>query len=156
MCWLQARTSALGTVIEPMIFSPLEWRYCMSLLSGPGELCFWLQTSATLTLMQHSLECLTVVPSPQVLSLNHTAISSENLWCCCYWVSQSCPTLCDPMDCSTPGFSSLSPGACSNSSPSSQWCHPTISSSVLPFSLAFSLSQHQGLFQWVGCSHQVA
>ena len=29
---------------------------------------------------------------------------------------------------------SLSPGACSNSCPSSRWCHPTISSSVIPFS----------------------
>ena len=29
---------------------------------------------------------------------------------------------------------SPSPGACSNSCPSSQWCHPTISSSVIPFS----------------------
>ena len=29
---------------------------------------------------------------------------------------------------------SLSPGACSNSCPLSQWCHPTISSSVTPFS----------------------
>ena len=29
---------------------------------------------------------------------------------------------------------SLSPGACSNSYPLSQWCHPTISSSVAPFS----------------------
>ena len=47
-------------------------------------------------------------------------------------VSQSCPTLCDPMDCSTPGFPV--PGAYSNSCPSSQWCHPTISSSVVPFS----------------------
>ena len=28
---------------------------------------------------------------------------------------------------------SLSPWACSNSCPSSQWCHPTISSSVVPF-----------------------
>ena len=26
------------------------------------------------------------------------------------------------------------PGACSNSCPSSRWCHPTISSSVVPFS----------------------
>ena len=26
------------------------------------------------------------------------------------------------------------PGACSNSCPSSQWCHPTISSTVVPFS----------------------
>ena len=29
---------------------------------------------------------------------------------------------------------SLSPGVCSNSRPSSQWCHPTVSSSVVPFS----------------------
>ena len=30
-------------------------------------------------------------------------------------------------------YSSLSPGVCSNSRPLSQWCHPTISSSVTPF-----------------------
>ena len=29
---------------------------------------------------------------------------------------------------------SLSPRVCSNSHPLSQWCHPTISSSVIPFS----------------------
>ena len=29
---------------------------------------------------------------------------------------------------------SPTPGACSNSCPSNQWCHPTISSSVVPFS----------------------
>ena len=29
---------------------------------------------------------------------------------------------------------SLSPGVCSNSCPSSRWCHPTISCSVVPFS----------------------
>ena len=29
---------------------------------------------------------------------------------------------------------SLSPGVCSNSCPLSQWCHPTISPSVVPFS----------------------
>ena len=44
---------------------------------------------------------------------------------------------------------SLSPGVCSNSCPSSRWCHPTIS-------FSFDLSQHQGLFQWVGSLHQVA
>ena len=37
------------------------------------------------------------------------------------------------------------PGACSNSCPLSQWCHPTISSFVAP-SPALSLSQHRGLF----------
>ena len=51
-------------------------------------------------------------------------------------VTQSCPTLCDRMDCSTPAFSVLSPTprAYSDSCPLSRWCHPTISSSVVPFS----------------------
>ena len=44
----------------------------------------------------------------------------------------------------------------SNSSPLSQWCHPTISSSVVPFSSYLQFSQHQGLFQWVSSSHHVA
>ena len=124
----------------------------------------------------------------------------------CYSVAQSCPTLCDPRDCSTPGFPvlhyllefaklmsivsvmlsnhfilchpllllpsifprikvfsnallllfshqvmsnssqphwlqhtslhcpSVSPGICSDSCALSQWFHPTISSSVVPFS----------------------
>ena len=34
--------------------------------------------------------------------------------------------------------------------------HPTISSSVIPSPPAFNLSQHEGLFQWVSSSHQVA
>ena len=50
---------------------------------------------------------------------------------------------------------SPTPRACSNSCPLSQWCHPNISSSVVPFSCLQSF-QHQGLFQWVGSLHQVA
>ena len=51
-------------------------------------------------------------------------------------VSQSCPTLCDPHGLPLARFpcSSPSPGACSKSCPSSQWCHPTISSSLILFS----------------------
>ena len=53
----------------------------------------------------------------------------------CCSVAQSCLSLCDPMDCSTPGFPVLHFLPClSNSCPSSWWCHPTISSSVTPFS----------------------
>ena len=44
----------------------------------------------------------------------------------------------------------------SNSCPSSQWCHPAISSSVVPFSSCPNPSQHQCLFQWVNSSHEVA
>ena len=51
---------------------------------------------------------------------------------------------------------SPTPRTYSNSCPLIQWCHPTISSSVIPLLLAFNLSQHQGLFQWVSSSHQVA
>ena len=63
-------------------------------------------------------------------------------------VQSPCPTLCDPTDCSTPGFHVLLPstGACSNSCPLSRLCHPTISSSVVPSPPTFNLSQHQGLF----------
>ena len=50
-------------------------------------------------------------------------------------VAHSCLTLCNPMGCSTtrPPCPSPAPGACSNSCPLSQWCHPTISSSVILF-----------------------
>ena len=51
---------------------------------------------------------------------------------------------------------SLSPGVCSNSCPLSWWCHPTISSLSTPSPPSLNLSQHQGLFQWVSPSYQVA
>ena len=62
-------------------------------------------------------------------------------WCCCS-VTQSCPSLCNPVDCSMPGrlpCPSLSPGVCSDSCPLNWWCHPTISSSVTSFSCPQSL-----------------
>ena len=41
---------------------------------------------------------------------------------------------------------SSTPGACSNSCPSSQWCHPTISFSVVPFSSHLQSSPASGSF----------
>jgi len=41
---------------------------------------------------------------------------------------------------------SLSPGVCSNSCPSSRWCHPTISSSVVPFSSCLQSFPESGSF----------
>ena len=50
-------------------------------------------------------------------------------------VAQSCPTLCDSMNCSTRlPCPSPTPRAFSNSCPSPWWCHPTISSSVVTLS----------------------
>ena len=41
---------------------------------------------------------------------------------------------------------SPTPGACSNSCPSRQWCYPTISSSVIPFSSHFQYFPASGSF----------
>ena len=48
-----------------------------------------------------------------------------------------------------PPCPSPTPGVHSDSRPSSQWCHPAISSSVIPSPPAPNPSQHQSLFQWV-------
>ena len=61
------------------------------------------------------------------------------VWKLCCSVAKSGPTLCDPKDYRVPGFPgpSPSPGVCSNSCPLSWWCHPTVSSSITPFSSIF-------------------
>ena len=62
-------------------------------------------------------------------------------------VTQSCPTLCDPMDCNTClPCPSPTPRAYSNSCPLSWWCHPTISSSVIAFSSCLQSFPTSGSF----------
>ena len=76
----------------------------------------------------------------------------------CCSVTKSCLTFCDPMDCSMPGFPVLHylpkvaqihvhwvSDAIQPSHPLLPPCPPTL-----------NLSQHQGLLQWVGSSHQMA
>ena len=69
-------------------------------------------------------------------------------------VAQSCPTLCDPMNCSTPGLPvhhQLLELAQTHVrvGDAIQPSHPLSSTSPL----AFNISQHQGLFQRVSFSH---
>ena len=88
----------------------------------------------------------------------------ETIDCCCFQppvhfcsVAQSCPTLCNPMDCSTPGFPvhhqlpELTQTHVHRVGDTIQPFHPLLS----PSPPAFNLSQHQGLFHWV-TSHQAA
>ena len=74
-----------------------------------------------------------------------------NIYCCCCSVAQSCPTLCDSMDCSMPGlpvphhlleFAQVHVHCIGDPI---QPSHPL----MLPSHSALNLSQHQGLFQWV-------
>ena len=55
-----------------------------------------------------------------------------------------------------PSCPSPTPRVYSNSCPSYRWCHLTISSSVVASPPAPNPSQHQGLFQWVNSSREVA
>ena len=81
-------------------------------------------------------------------------------------VAQLCPTLCNPVDCSMLGHPmqharapcpSPTPGAYSNSCPLvGWWCHPTISSSVVPFSSCLQSFPASGSSQVSQLSHQVA
>ena len=48
------------------------------------------------------------------------------------------------------------PGVHSDSRPSSRWCHPAISSSVVPFSSCPQSLPASELFQWVNSLHEVA
>ena len=73
-------------------------------------------------------------------------------------VTQLRATVCDPMDCSMPGLpvhhqlAEFTQTHVHWDSDTIQPSHPLSS----PSPLAFNLSQHQGLFQWVTSSHQAA
>ena len=73
-------------------------------------------------------------------------------------IAQSCPTLCDPMNCSTPGLPvhhqlpEFTQTHVHRVGDAIQPSHPLSSPSLL----TFSLYQHQGLFQWISSLHQVA
>ena len=63
-------------------------------------------------------------------------------------VAQSCPTLCDPTDCSTPGLPLHHQlPEFTHSCPLSLWCRSTISSSVIPFSPCLQSFPASGSFQ---------
>ena len=73
-------------------------------------------------------------------------------------VTELCPALCYPTDCSMPGlpvhhqFPEFTQTHVRWAGDAIQPSHPLSS----PSPPAFNLSQHQGLFKWVSSSHQVA
>ena len=73
-------------------------------------------------------------------------------------VTQSYLTLCDPMDCSTPGFP-VYHQFLESTQTHVHWVGDAIQPShplSFPSPPAFNLSQQQGLFKWVSSLHQVA
>ena len=73
-------------------------------------------------------------------------------------LTQSCPTLCDPMNCSTPGFPvhhQLPEFIQTHVHRVGDAIHPSHPLSF-PSPPALNPSQHRSLFQWVNSSHEVA
>ena len=115
------------------VLLPEKFRGWMSLVGyspwdckelGTTEQLHWLTRLQTKTKLTFLLE---------IFPFNSVQFSS---------VSQSCPNLCDPMDSSTPGLPVHYPNSC----PSSWWCHPIISSSVVPFSSCLQSFPASGSF----------
>ena len=132
-------------------------------IKGQGEnFMHWWSRICTLTLFQNL--CLLIITYClsysinlrngifSTISVNNDAISLFSS------VAQLCSTLCDPMDCSTPGFPvhhKLPEPAQAHVHRAGDAIEPSYPLSS-PSPPAFNLSQHQGLFQGVSSLHQVA
>ena len=97
--------------------------------------------------------------SPLVTVSWFSILVSLFLFCCwCCPVAKSCLTLCNPMNCSMPGFCVLR-YLLEFAQTRIHWVSGAIwpSHSLSPSSpFTFTLSQHQDLFLWTSSSHKVA
>ena len=98
------------------------------------------------------------IPTLYILNLQMLYIDSISINLQFSSVAQSCPTLWDPMDCSKIGLP-----VCHQLPEFTQIHVHQVGDAIQPSYLlpspsppAFNLSQHQGLFQWVSFSYQVA
>ena len=119
------------------------------LLPFPGFCCPRLMN--IVQLFSHALVISAFVLAPSLFlkrsSVHLSSVSS---------VTQSCPTLCQPMDCGRPGFP-IHYQCLELAQTHVHWVNDTIQPSHPPSSpspLAFNLSQHHGLFQQVSSLHQ--
>ena len=97
-----------------------------------------------LLLLPSIFHCIRVFPNEPVLHISS--------------VTQSCLTLCDPMDCNTADFTVIDQLP-EFTQTHVHWVGDAIQPShplASPSSPTFNLSQYQGLFQWVSSLHQVA
>ena len=98
------------------------------------------------TSILYSAYCWDVMTLSRSVSPN----SLDSRFLCCCSVAKSCTSLCDHVNCSTPGFPVL-PHLPELAQTHIHWVSNATKPSypLLSPSPAFDLSQHQGLFQWV-------
>ena len=114
----------------------------------------WTTRKAELTLSNCGAEEDSWVPWTARRS-NQSILKEISPGCSFSSVAQSCPTLCDPMDHSTPGLP-VHHQLPEFTQTHVHWVHDAIQPSHPPSSPsppAFNLSQHQGVFRWVSSLH---
>ena len=137
-------------------------RYAMLTLQMSGEgISKWSfginpsHKSNSTKINQHDAQ--TNASKPLLIPLGSILLSVFNGRVCCS-LAQSCLTLCNLMDCNTPGSPVLH-SFLDFAQTQIHWVDDAIQPPcpLLPTSLpAFNLSQYQGLIQWVSSLHQVA
>ena len=136
----------------------LQWHQVHSHCATPNIIHLWsFLLSWTETLFPFKTKSPSPLPTP-----------ASGIYECTFWlyeydysqfssVAQLCPTLCNPMDRSTPGlpvhhqFPEFTQTHVHRVSDAIQPSHPLLS----PSPPAPNPSQHQSLFQWVSSSHEV-
>ena len=139
--------------------------YFSSILEpGKKDLFHVLHRSSHITNMHYNLllslwiRHLTLIECNALSSISYLIINIVKTAVQFSSVAQSCLTLCDPMNCSTPGLPvhhqlpEFTQTHVHRVSDAIQPSHPLLS----PSPPAPNPSQHQSLFQWVNSSHEVA
>ena len=133
----------------------ISFLFCCSVTKSYPMLCDPMHSSTPgFPVLGYLPELLKLMSIDSVMPSNHLIVCRLQFSS----VTQSCLTLCSPMDCSPPGFPVHH--QCLESpqthvhqvSDAIQPSHPLSS----PSPPALNLSQHQGLFKWVSSLHQVA
>ena len=127
-----------------------------------GSLIYWVKKIKVMRIPKITLSIITKdihslsksKPGPMMsLQANEKSLRMSSLSTCDKWfssIAQSCPTLCNPMDCSTPGLP-LHHQIPEFIQTHVHWVGDAIQPShplLSPSPPAFNLSQHQGLFKW--------
>ena len=176
--WLTVETQILraklwvSTRLREISILAQHWLHSepVGLSNGPPKAKGWKGQDAALTISRQAVQRLLVhMPFNVTLptkgsrpSSNHhcagTSLQTSLTQQGCCSAAQSCLSLCNPMDCSMPVFPVLH-HLLEFAQTHIHWITDVIqpSSPLLPLSPpVLKLSQHQGLFQWVGSSQQGA
>ena len=137
----------------------LEWKLTFSspVATAVFQICWHIECSTFLASSFRIWNSSTGIPSPP-LALFIVMLSKAHLTSHSSSVAQSCPTLCDPMNCSMPDLPvhhhlpEFTQTHVHWVGDAIQLSHPLSS----PFPPAPNPSQHQSHFQWVNSLHEVA